>query len=94
MANLNEVHNSPPEQTPVADDPAWKGLADDVEDAVDPLLEAAEKLTELFDRFEWEDDVPDEVQEAADDATIAIYAAVADVQRWLRKFRAAVEAAD
>jgi hypothetical protein len=94
MANLNAVHNTSSDQTLVADDPAWKGLADDVESEVDRFLGATEDLTQLLDQFEWEDDVPDEVQEAASDASLAVYAAAADVQRRLREFRAAVDGAE
>ena len=70
---------------------AWKELADNVESAVDPFSEAAEKLIELLDQLGWEDDVPEAVQEAANDASLAVYEAAADVEKRLRNLREAVD---
>jgi hypothetical protein len=81
-------------RSPAKDVPAWKELADDVESAAGPFLDAAQELTELLDRFDWEDDVPDEVQEAVSDVGSAVWEATYDVERRLRKFRAAVASAD
>jgi hypothetical protein len=73
-----------------ADVPTWKELADDVEYAAGPFSDAVEKLTELLDQFNWEDDVPEGVQEAAEAAGLAVYEAAADVERRLRKLNEAV----
>jgi hypothetical protein len=90
QAGVQVTATEPQRDVPHADVPAWKDLADDVEDAASSFSEAVEELTELLDRFEWEDDVPEDVQEAADDVSTAVYGIAAG----LKDFRAAVDNAD
>jgi hypothetical protein len=73
---------------------AWKELADGVEDAAGPFSDAVEELTELLDQFDWEEDVPEEVKEAAEATCLAVYQATADVERRLRKLHETVTDAD
>jgi hypothetical protein len=80
---------------PQSDDvPAWKELIVDVEIYAGSFWREAEELVERLDRFEWEDDVPEEVQEAATEASLAIWAGLMDAQRRLSELYWAVNAAD
>jgi predicted nucleic acid-binding Zn-ribbon protein len=84
---------TPTEPRSAADVPAWRELLEEVEYAADRLSNVVEELTEALDRFEGEDDVPDEVREAANDASTEVYSIVADVERKVRALRAAVDSA-
>jgi hypothetical protein len=78
-------------QSDAGDVPAWRELLEEVEWAADHLSNVVEELTDALGRFEWEDDVPDEVREAADDARIEAFSVSADVERKLRALRVAVD---
>lgn len=83
-----------PRDRAVRDDiPAWKHLADDIEEAESSFSSAVQDLTDLLDRFEWQDDVPEGVAEAAEDLGLAVYGAAADVDRRLDRLREAVASA-
>jgi hypothetical protein len=81
-------------QSATGDVPAWRELLEVVECAADRFSSAVDELTDALNQFEWEDDVPDDVREAADDASTEVYSIVADVERKLRALRVAVEDAD
>jgi hypothetical protein len=84
-----------PQNEAVHDDvSAWKALVDEVECLADTFSNAAEELAERLDSFAWEDDVPEAVQDAADDASTVVYEAAADFGRRLNALRSAVADVD
>jgi NTP pyrophosphatase (non-canonical NTP hydrolase) len=74
--------------------PAWKRLADDVEGAAHTFAWAAEELIELLDRFSREDNIPEDVKEAAEDVGLEVRAVAAGIERRLLEFQQAVAAED
>jgi hypothetical protein len=81
-------------QSKHADVPAWKELLEEVESVSETFSNAVEELAGVLDRFEWEDDAPEDVREAADDASTEVYSIAASVERKLKNLRAAVASSD
>jgi hypothetical protein len=84
----------PTAKIPASSEPSWRELVDSVDGAAALFLGASEDLSESVERFSWGgEDAPEAVKEAAEDASLAVYAAITEIERQLDALRSVADAA-